>query len=473
MQYLGQLGSGVYGRIQSYWNQPTEANEVEPRAVTAMESANNRCLPSDDVLRRASIEAFNRFKDVWEFDDFWKRGNTCDACLSFADALHTRWPDDPEVVEICQSIQEMLKTNVGFFNDHNVDDKWLDDNGWWGLTGCNGYVLLKKLKNEELANQYLAISTKHCWERMKAFAYDTSDDAKPVPYGCRNNGVENRNLGVKNTVVNALFFLLSTRLYRLYIEEGRPESDSEPFLEMAYNQWVWFSSWFKLTDYGYLKPFKGDPIAALVQERPLAKDSHYQDTSHPDWVQGWTWSGDQGLILRALLDLIAIKEKLAEYYNRTHKDKIFDGEGFDTSVKAIIHSIVLGVKKGLIGESDSIFREAPCVQSFNQYSSDYLAGRGILTRYLGVSEIKSLTGIDFSVNIAKTLEALLAKKDGKTNQFSIQITEEADDLEYVKQFDDLWGAADKSTKWNIPPSIIVDGVSQSIGLDFLGKALLE
>lgn len=33
------------------------------------------------------INAFNRFEEVWDFNDFWKRRNTFDACLTFTDAL--------------------------------------------------------------------------------------------------------------------------------------------------------------------------------------------------------------------------------------------------------------------------------------------------------------------------------------------------------------------------------------------------
>ncbi|HEY5367466.1 MAG TPA: hypothetical protein VIJ75_00620 [Hanamia sp.] len=41
-----------------------------------------------DDIKKKSIAAFKRFETVWNFNDFWKRGNTFDACLTFADAMH-------------------------------------------------------------------------------------------------------------------------------------------------------------------------------------------------------------------------------------------------------------------------------------------------------------------------------------------------------------------------------------------------
>lgn len=40
-----------------------------------------------EVLKKQVLLAFKRFKEVWNFNDFWKRGNTFDACLTFVDAM--------------------------------------------------------------------------------------------------------------------------------------------------------------------------------------------------------------------------------------------------------------------------------------------------------------------------------------------------------------------------------------------------
>jgi hypothetical protein len=67
-------------------------------------------------LKDWSVLAFKRFKEVWDFNDFWKRGNTFDACLTFLLAVQERWPDDPEVAEIQSSVVNMLRENLVFFN---------------------------------------------------------------------------------------------------------------------------------------------------------------------------------------------------------------------------------------------------------------------------------------------------------------------------------------------------------------------
>ena len=52
----------------------------------------------DEEIKQQALYAFKRFEEVWDFSDFWKRGNTFDACLVFADAVQKRWPNDPEDV---------------------------------------------------------------------------------------------------------------------------------------------------------------------------------------------------------------------------------------------------------------------------------------------------------------------------------------------------------------------------------------
>ena len=95
----------------------------------------------------------------------------------------------------------------------------------------------------------------------------TAPMAKPVPHGCRNGDASGQSLGVKNTVTNVLLFLLSTRIYKVAKAENREDIDK--YLEMAYPQWIWFSEWFKLEEYEFLKKLTTE--GALVQERPMAE----------------------------------------------------------------------------------------------------------------------------------------------------------------------------------------------------------
>src|SRR5215469_13917252 len=69
----------------------------------------------DNELRLRCIAVFDRFEQVWKFNDFWKRGNTCDACLNFASAVQHRWPYDPEVRAMAGKVDAMLVENLQYF----------------------------------------------------------------------------------------------------------------------------------------------------------------------------------------------------------------------------------------------------------------------------------------------------------------------------------------------------------------------
>jgi len=199
---------------------------------------------TEDKLKKRAFSAFNRFEDVWNFNDFWKRGNTFDACLTFVDAVQQLWPNDPVVKEMQLKVKDMLEENLTFFNSYDPGDLWADDFGWWGLLALNARKHLLKIGESELADTYLQLSTDLCWEYKKKTAYDHTTTASPVPHGCRNGDANGNSKGVKNTVTNVLLFLLSSRIYRLTLSENI--GDNDKFLDMAYKQWLWFDEWFKL-----------------------------------------------------------------------------------------------------------------------------------------------------------------------------------------------------------------------------------
>jgi hypothetical protein len=279
---------------------------------------------------------------------------------------------------------------------------------------------------------------------------------------------------VKNTVVNALLLLLSTRLYQIFGEEkrGNPES----FIDLAYHQWIWFSNWFELKDYQYLKSFEGDENAALVGERPLAyfTGSDYQNIAHPDWTANWVWSGDQGILIGGLLDLMNLKDKLKESCARIYPERKFDENDFEIKVKDTLHKLVLGVKKGMVGKEDNLFYEPPCDSSFcSNYANDYYEGRGILVRYIDIQKVKSLFNEDFLPPIVETLKALWKKKDSDTNQYQIEYTDEKNKEDYVNQFNSLWNTKFAVTNWDLSSvdEKLKNELTQALGLDFLAATM--
>lgn len=436
----------------------------------AFQSANGNEI--EDRLKEWSFAAFRRYEEVWNFNDFWKRGNTFDACLTFVDAVQQRWPHDPVVKEMQLKVKEMLKENLAFFNGFDPGNLWADDFGWWGLMALNARKHLLKIDETELANKYLSLSTDLCWEYKKKTAYDYTTTAVPVLHGCRNGDANGISKGVKNTVTNVLLFLLSSRIYRLLLAENIYDNDK--YLEMAYRQWKWFENWFELEEYEYLKKIPSS--AALIQERPMAffEGSTYQEKIHPPWAKGWVWTGDQGMLIAALTDMLAVKNELTEYLVKSNIAPDFNTIAFETKIRALIKLIGNGVKTALISENDGIIREAPCLSSFGpNHGNDYLAGRGIMMRYLGANEEKTLLGVDLNKNIMATVDAIWKTRNLSNNQFQPEFTSIENDKLYIEQFRKLWGIADNVHEWDVKKMKEQNkqGVCQSIGLDALGAAI--
>jgi hypothetical protein len=426
----------------------------------------------ENQLKEWSFAAFKRFEEIWNFNDFWKRGNTFDACLTFVDAVQQRWPNDPEVLEIQQKVKDMLEENLIFFNGFNPGDLWADDFGWWGLMALNAHKHLLKIGETQLADKYLKLSTDLCWEYKKKTAYDFTTTAIPVPHGCRNGDANGISKGVKNTVTNVLLFLLSSRIYRLSLVEDI--NDNNKYLDMAYRQWLWFENWFELNKYEYLK--KISPSGALVQERPMAffEGSDYQEKIHPPWAEGWVWTGDQGMLVAALTDMLALKNDLAIWISKNNIDLNFDIFYFEDKIRSTIKLIGNGIKTALIGETDGIIREAPCLSSFGpNHGNDYLAGRGIMMRYIGANQEKALLGVDLDENIMATVDAIWQTRNTVNNQFKPEFTSIENDKLYIEQFRKLWELADDVHEWDIKKMKDQNkqGVCQSIGLDALGAAI--
>ncbi len=428
----------------------------------------------EEQLKSWSKSAFYRFEEIWNFNDFWKRGNTFDACLTFVDAVVNRWPNDTEVKEIQQTVKNMLEENLVFFNKFDPGDLWADDFGWWGLMALNARKHLLKMNEKKLAQKYLELSTSLCWEYKKKTAYDHTPDALPVPHGCRNGDANGISKGVKNTVTNVLLFLLSSRIYRTTLAENM--SDNEKYLDMAYRQWIWFDKWFELEEYQYLKGLTSE--GALVQERPMAfvDGSDYTEKIHPPWAEGWIWTGDQGMLIGALSDMLAVKDELATWIKTQKLEPTFNVKSFEKKLRSLINQIGAGIKNALVSNIDNIVREAPCLSSFGPvHGNDYLAGRGILMRYIGAKQERDLLGVDLSKNITATVKAIWETRDINNNQFKPEFTSIENDKLYIQQFRELWGLADEVYEWDIKKMKIQNkqGVCQSIGLDALGAAIKQ
>ena len=98
----------------------------------------------EEQLKKQALLAFKRFEEVWDFNDFWKRGNTFDACLVLASAVNQQWPDDPEVKEKLKAeVDASIAAGVcgapffivdgePFWGADRIDhlEHWLSTGGW-------------------------------------------------------------------------------------------------------------------------------------------------------------------------------------------------------------------------------------------------------------------------------------------------------------------------------------------------------
>ena len=127
---------------------------------------------------------------------------------------------------------------------------------------------------------------------------------------------------------------------------------------MAYEQWVWFDSWFKLEKYHYLQKISTGGV--LVHERPTAffEGSDYTETSHPTWEKGWLWTGDQGMLLAALNEILSFKNDLSGWVIKNKITPGFSLAKFEKEVLRYIQLLNKGVKSALVGNTDSYYKRS-------------------------------------------------------------------------------------------------------------------
>lgn len=178
-------------------------------------------------------------------------------------------------------------------------------------------------------------------------------------------------------------------------------------------------------------------------------------------------------MLAALTDMLAIKNDLAAWVIKNKINPDFKVEEFENNVKKYIYLLSQGIKKALTENADGIIREAPFNANFGpEFGNDYLAGRGIMMRYLGKLN-KQITQIDFSKNTKAIAAAIWQTRDTAPNQFKPEFTKIENDTLYVNQFRKLTGVGDDVHQWQIDTTNEQQkfGVCQSIGLDAFGAVI--
>jgi hypothetical protein len=339
---------------------------------------------TDDYFEPAK-RVFGQIAAAWDdYNNYWRVGNGFDTLISYL-----LYVDASEVGIAAKA--------VDYFNNATKNRGcWFDDFGWWGLALIRASRHAAHLKvDSQRCLKYASMA----WVEMNDNAPRVWDDAKSDPRykavaprfagGCWNNyfyphsrcpndekpcdptdGLPGADMlcGIQNTVTNALYLALSARLYAA--------TKRELFLVVTKREWEWFSQWFYNSDElpkPELRLLRVDSNSSkvLVRERV----SVYAPDSSPlprvwGYAPGNYWSGDQGLVLSAMVDVVPII-------------------GQSNSLK-----IAMGLIDGVSDPSDGLVDTRGILQAWKADSNpgsddpfgadprDYATGLGVYARFL-------------------------------------------------------------------------------------------
>jgi hypothetical protein len=264
------------------------------------------------------------------------------------------------------------KTTFDRFQDLNSPGWWYDDYSWW---------IVAFLRADQYSNRVGVYNptwrelAQKCWDEVApatqvwASADPTKfDRAKPrFPDGCWNhkfalpdcdplNRPPNKSpwpaCGIQNTVTNTQYLVCAARL----------SQDAN-----ATAEYEWLRSWFTdaslLDDQKLLATYQG--VGQLVRERvstfAQAPDKKYP--AAPNYDKDRHWTGDQGILLGALLEMVRLDP---------------GGEGvYYPMAKAILDAVRTKLVKGQILQPWT-----PNDTIGSDYLTDYATGVGVFMRYV-------------------------------------------------------------------------------------------
>jgi hypothetical protein len=424
----------------------------------AIPASDIRAIPASDI-RDWSIKAFDQFQKNWVFSDFWTRANTFDACLGFISAALARWPGDSEIAKRANATMDLIKTDCDYF-EKTVGGSgiWVDDYGWCGNASLTAYTYLSTISgSQDLAARFLDVA-RSCAANLYKTGWDPS--GSPVPGGCRNSTTQ--EAGVKNTVTNASFLLLSARL------TGLSTGDANALrlhLAQTYYEYQWFDAWCSNATYKYLQHF-GDGFMALVQERPHYPPD-YMGEDHPKWEPGWAWSADQGLVMGGFVEFARLLDNAEIVSTLRSIAPDADPSALKTQLLSYANNLAGGAK-GSLFDRDHVLQEAPFRSSFDDDPKDYVCGRGVLLRYL--ARVRDTIDVDLGTQISATAASAWNNTDSGTHQFGADWNP-AGQAEFQKWYVSQWGVGETNLEWGYIESDLALPIEQAAGLDALGAAI--
>jgi predicted alpha-1,6-mannanase (GH76 family) len=349
--------------------------------------------PAPTDYRTAAQNNFDALRKLYGTNDklpkddqisFWKLGNSFDTMIDFLETIDASCAQDVADMAVTQ-LEASLKNIKGGW-----DGAWFDDFGWWSVAAQRA---LQKSFFQPSAEKFKGI-LKDCWPRFTENAPNVwdrrtpgtttpeSEECDPPPdiqfddfgpavdggvwnaywYGTpdKYKGPKNGDpttgklVGIQNTVTNALYLMAAHRL-----KAGEAAKKELLFL------FAWFDQaddplWWTIDD--------TDDKAGLVRERVghFAKGVRAPN----DYCGGctgfqpdWAWTGDQGLILGILSDIMVSRPP-------NHRGALI--ERTQHLVSGVRQKLVNG--KGIVQD----YTESGCIPDGDQ--NDYQVGRGVFWR---------------------------------------------------------------------------------------------
>jgi hypothetical protein len=245
---------------------------------------------------------------------FWRIGNTFDTMMDYIATIYPNTAD--QLVQAVVAQYELGLTKI----DGGIDGAWFDDFGWWSaatLRALRWFGSRPQPKLQVIFDQcwprYMA-NAPFVWERRGSSKFDKYrpavdggvwnaywDGTPPQWKGPKNgNPSDGHLIGIQNTVTNALYLMTAHRAGRTDPNSRKAAESEQKFL------FTWFEEaedplWWKI-----------DANSGLVLERV----GHFANGVKAPFSPGpcpapckgfhtdWAWSGDQGLILGCLVDII-------------------------------------------------------------------------------------------------------------------------------------------------------------------------
>jgi hypothetical protein len=388
--------------------------------------------------KQTVLDAFNQLDSLWqgwsaknEGNNFWHVANTLDTCVEYILKASRRWGDQ---LDARQKVQGMIEKSYQIISDvlesgsvNNFEPGfWWDDFGWWGITFhkiYNYYDLIFKGANApKVTKDNCLIVAQECWRILKDISSDKVNSSIMAPYkgpiagGCWNNwpikevdGEQKELGGEQNTVTNALFLVLASRLSQV--------TQNTEYLESAANQYLWFRDWFanyleKQAECPHPGPQEGlfrclyrgtAELKVLAYERPHdPNNSTYNNGAGGTliYVPEQLWTGDQGLLLGGL-------EALLEQQNAISNLKVIRDRdpGFPFYVNMIASAVSMSVKEFF--DTSGVLHEAELNgPGATQFAVDYATGKGVLLRYIEYAQ-KVLVKTELIVATAQAIATIV------------------------------------------------------------------